>query len=357
MPNSLWVNRMMGNTLKLGIMKETHIMIEKIMFFFKALYNDNANISLLTRDESNALKGLLISLIVLGHNTYLMKDMYCFIFLYSFHVYSFYFLPFLYNNKHETLGKVLIKNFKRLYVPYTFFFFVLVGIIIMQNKEINVWKLFIGYIGCGRTALRLALNTGGFLWFIPTLFSLLFFRWLYYSKQKIRLLLLCISGICLFGFAFDKLMFLQVLPSNAFVGLAMLLPAVISRYLIQRVNVKHIGLLFFSLIIVIMIIYPIRTEHFYIYRIINRLLLPIVVFLFLLLIRDCYSKNKLLIDIGKHSFQIYLYHIFIYNGLYMLFDKFNINVTLYGGLFLYIFVLFVTYSISKLRLFNIVFPK
>lgn len=52
--------------------------------------------SLLTRDESVGVKGLLIFLVVLGHNSLAMEYTGLYSLLYSFHVYCFYILPFLY---------------------------------------------------------------------------------------------------------------------------------------------------------------------------------------------------------------------------------------------------------------------
>ena len=52
--------------------------------------------SLLTRDESTGTKGLLIFLVVLGHNSLAMEYTGLYSLLYSFHVYCFYILPFLY---------------------------------------------------------------------------------------------------------------------------------------------------------------------------------------------------------------------------------------------------------------------
>ena len=45
---------------------------------FHQYLKSQPNISLLTNQESTALKGLLILLVVLGHNTYLMVDMFAY---------------------------------------------------------------------------------------------------------------------------------------------------------------------------------------------------------------------------------------------------------------------------------------
>ncbi len=287
-------------------------------------------------------------LIVLGHNKYLMKGGYCFSFLYSFHVYSFYFLPFLYNFKLEKFKITIIKNLRRLYIPYTFFFLVLISTVLLQKDTLKMWDIFISYICGSQTSIRGALNEGGFLWFIPTYFSILIFRWLYYNKTTIRPYILCASGICLFCYAYGFLNLLQIyIPANAFIGLAMLLPAVIIRYFCNKINTQNIGLLFFVLMIIILIIYPASSKHFYIYRTINRFICPIIIFLFLFSMKDVYSKSKFLIKLGHYSFPIYIYHVFIYNLFYMLCNKYNIKITLFDSLLLYGIVLFIAYSIQN----------
>jgi fucose 4-O-acetylase-like acetyltransferase len=85
---------------------------------------------MLTKDNSNSIKGFLILLIVFGHNTLLYKyslsdgtkieyDWYWF--LYSFHVYGFFILPFFYEHKEGVRQKflrILKKNAIRLLYPY-----------------------------------------------------------------------------------------------------------------------------------------------------------------------------------------------------------------------------------------------
>lgn len=89
-------------------------------------------------DESNSIKGLLISLVVLGHNTIFSSIVpeSIYYFLYSFHVACFFILPFFYDLKGEnTVMGGVIKYFKRLYWPYVWCFVLL--------SILN--QLFIGY--------------------------------------------------------------------------------------------------------------------------------------------------------------------------------------------------------------------
>ena len=74
----------------------------------------------LTRDESNIIKGILILLIVLGHNHFLMDGEYVRlqIQLYKFHVIEFFILPFFYKMKADTSWEHLRDIIVRNWVPY-----------------------------------------------------------------------------------------------------------------------------------------------------------------------------------------------------------------------------------------------
>lgn len=315
-----------------------------------AILKDNAEVSFLQRDESNAVKGLLILIIVLAHNKYLMQGGFSNRYLYSFHIYSFFLLPFLYNFKATSLKKVIWNKSKRLYIPYTVAFLLLVGIAVFQNRILDTPQLFLTWL-CGSQRLFTdSLGFGSFLWFIPTMFSLLMIRWMYYnSGRNIRLLLLLLSAACLVGFAYlfhPVLIVWKYAPFGCFLAMAMLLPAIICRYWFTRWDEQFVKLLFFILVIAIMIVYPL-PDYSYTYLTINRLICPTIILLFILSLRNYLSSSKLLIDIGKHSFGIYLIHIFIYNAFYGVLDKLA-NVNLFVGLGLFCVVFALSYFSSKI---------
>lgn len=78
----------------------------------------------LTRDESNIIKGILILLIVLGHNHFLMDGEYVRlqIQLYKFHVIEFFILPFFYKMKADTswehLRDIIVRNWGALFMDF-----------------------------------------------------------------------------------------------------------------------------------------------------------------------------------------------------------------------------------------------
>lgn len=320
------------------------------MKIFNSVLGDEAKGSLLQRDESNAVKGLLILIIVLAHNKYLMQGGFSNRYLYSFHIYSFFLLPFLYNFKPVSLTGLAWKKFKRFYIPYTASFLLLIGIVALQNRTWNVPQLLLTWI-CGSQRLFTdSLGIGSFLWFIPTMFSLLFIRWLYYNSGKTgRMILLLLSAVCLIGFAYLLHPFLIIWkysPLGCFLAMAMLLPAVICRYCFTLLNAQCVNLLFFVLVIAIMIVYPL-SDYSYTYLTINRLFCPVIIFLFILSMREYLSCNGLLIDMGKYSFGIYLIHIFIYNAFYRVLDG-AAETGLFTGILLFCVVLSISYFIARI---------
>lgn len=332
--------------------------IRRSNHFFHTVIDDDADASLLSRDESNAVKGLLILLVILGHNKYLMQGGYSYRFLYSFHVYSFFLLPFLYNWKDSLLKDTLWRNLKRFYVPYTITFIALYVISVMQSNDLSISELFLAWVCGSQHLLSEAFGSGSFLWFIPTMFSLLAIRWFYYKGSKrMRSILLCCSLISLIGFAYVLYPFTLLWlysPCSIYLAMAMLLPAVVCRRLFRTMNPQIVGLVFFVLMVIIMIVYPLKG-YFCTYLTVNRLICPTLILLFILSLRRFLCNNALLKSIGKYSFQLYLIHLFVYNGSYYIIDKY-LETNIYIGFILYIAVLFVSYSLARIPFLKVMFP-
>lgn len=327
--------------------------------FLQSAVENDAQDSLLSRNESNAVKGLLICLIVLGHNKYLMQGGMSNLYLYSFHVYAFYYLPFLYNFKHVGIGQLLRRNFIRFYVPYTVIFALLLCIGHITGHLSSLRDTAAAFICGSQYMLYNTLGFGSFLWFIPTMFSVLLYRWIYYNLGvKWRYGMLILSGICLIGFAYMIPTYVTTWiysPMCLTVALGMVLPAVILREVFRRLEYAPMALAFFMLTVALMIVYPVKDIYPDTYLTINRLICPILIFSLLLSIRQFLSKKQIFIDLGKESFKIYLIHIFIYNGIYLLADRYSPGI--YAGFAVYIIGLSVAYAISKIPLLRYVFPK
>jgi fucose 4-O-acetylase-like acetyltransferase len=94
--------------------------------------------NILSFEQSDRLKGILILLIIFGHISEIFGryDM-LMATLYSFHVVSFLLLPFLFN-KDTINRKNIIKNLKRIYIPYTIFFILALTLYSLLQHKFNL---------------------------------------------------------------------------------------------------------------------------------------------------------------------------------------------------------------------------
>ncbi|MBR0458807.1 MAG: acyltransferase family protein [Victivallales bacterium] len=173
--------------------------------------------SLLTQEESTAIRGVLIFLIVLGHCQYftdITSRWEVMGYLYLFHVKCFFLLPFLYPLKSLTWQRatdLLI----RCYVPFLLF---LLGFFLYRwgTGQIHVALWFLPaslFAGGGRVLFRL---TGlRVLWFLPALFATLLLK---EGWQRSR----TIPRICLLAIGFLEILwalYCANLPQNAAIWL------------------------------------------------------------------------------------------------------------------------------------------
>ncbi len=331
--------------------------------------------SLISRDVSTAIKGLLILLIVFGHTGWITTDFatgnrtFFWHWLYSFHVYIFLILPFIYgyskkshvSDKPIAGGKYIniqqVKNdlghsLIKIGVPYCWFFlfsaivFVTIGGGLFDFKGV-LYAFFFGneplmdkYIGFN------------FLWFLPAMLALMTLKSVYYNSNKtIRIIIISIS-IVLWVLAIFKIipkytvgMYVPFAISQAFYFIILGLSA---RYIIEKQWPRKILMLFVVLLIgVLTVLLYYRSE---IHTIINlyttiRLVMPILMFLFLYGIRDLLAKSRILKYIGTYSLQIYLVHVFVINALVTLFTHFT-KPSICLGVIIYVLTLGISLGLS-----------
>lgn len=140
--------------------------------------------NILTFEQTDRLKGLLITLIVFGHiGGEIITDKIQYL-LYSFHVTTFLFLPFLFNSDVLTLNNI-IKIFRRYYIPYTIFFIIALFAFTqyLHNEFDPISSIIDWFIGSG-PFLRDAIGFSTY-WFFPALISILMFIMLYNSLSMI----------------------------------------------------------------------------------------------------------------------------------------------------------------------------
>lgn len=313
--------------------------------------------SLISRRDSTLLKGILIILIILGHNGILMGKApgltvtslnY---YLYSFHVQLFLILPFLYNTPLFTKERIK-KDFIHLFKPYTFLFatFLLINITLLK-QDFNPIDTAAAYIAGNQPLLKNAIGVY-FPWFLPSMFSLLLLRNYILNKSTIVILLSVVLSLALFAaikiFNFRiNIDFLGLVTAATYFSIA-----VISRYLYERFyNKKYfqsISIITFALsTILFFLLYPMQCTLFSIVRF---AILPIsALFTFIFIIGGLQNSflEKILDYFGKESLPIYMIHVFVYNILLMIIQKLQMPLDISSG----IISLLLTTAITVLIIF------
>lgn len=281
------------------------------------------------------------------------------VFLYSFHVYAFYYLPFLYDFRKMEWGGFFKKNLKRLYVPYTVFFCLVALSAWARGFRPGVINILEAYVCGSQNFLHSTFGFGSFLWFLPTMLSVLTFRQIYYRLGFTgRNIMLVLSGVCLCGYAYLWSWYIPLwwyTPFCITVGLGMVLPAVCLRSVCMKADPRILLLCFFFLMVAVIIFYPVAHEYSYTYLTLNRLICPLVIFSTLLTLRSRLSQSRIAVELGVGSLVIYLTHQFIYNACYAVASHFQVGI--YGGLVMFIIALGGGYLISKIKFVRYVFPK
>lgn len=148
----------------------------------------------------NEFKGILIFLIVLGHNT-LFSQFFPLLFsaLYNFHVACFLLLVFIYPAPSSPI--VLVNRVVRYLVPHSVFFLVACGLYFyyyVYGNDIDVtdWlkSVVFAMVVSSEEAYKEAAGFRVF-WFLPALTTLLCLRYLYYRASPL-VRLVAIIGLC-----------------------------------------------------------------------------------------------------------------------------------------------------------------
>lgn len=312
----------------------------------------------LSRDASNALKGLLILLIVWGHNsilcrawngcqsaeTFFYKEL-----LYTFHVYCFFILPFFYNKNPYSKGNIR-KNTIRLLYPYLWVTLLcLILNVSLSGQDFKGLAHFSWAMISGSDILLDEVIGFSFPWFLPTMFSLLILKDVYYSAGKYVRSVHIGIGLILWSVALSRWMnffTMSMYAPFALVNAFRMLPVcLLTVWIAERMrdNMKTRNLVtfvfaFLSLLFWIFWLYDIRWGRMAFYFV-----MPVAAFLTLLQFKDYLAKSRLLIALGKLSLQIYLYHVIIFNVLLIVVKHFHCPPTLTDGVVVYVITLAISY--------------
>lgn len=344
--------------------------------------------SLITRDESSAIKGLLMLLIIFGHTSMLTTNFatgertYFWKWLYTFHVFVFFILPFIYGHKrkrnvietptggcidyHEVIFE-LKHNFVKLFIPYVWFC-VISGVLFLSigGGDFNPKGMIYAFLFGKQSALG---QYFGFnlLWFLPAMLALLTLKSIYYNSNKfVRISIVAISLI-LWGLWFFKVF--DINKASTYVPFAIsqafyfIIFGLMARWLIEKhwPNKYVIPIVLLLMVIFTWIDWkPIILPRFSLYAIM-RMLMPVLAFMIFYGIRNLLSKSKVLKLIGTYSLQIYLIHVFIINALNVLFLHFT-KESVGLGVLIYVLTIIISIILAmimvKVPIINkILFPK
>lgn len=306
----------------------------------------------LNREYSDTIKGILIILIVIGHNHVLCPNTEAggiMQYLYLFHVAGFFILPFFYNTRVDITWSSISKIIIRCWIPYFWICFLCFIVMCTVRHQFDFgWGNICAFFYGTQSPIR---KYFGFIfpWFLPTYCSasimLSFarkYRWLY--------TLFFVLGLSTFFMTWEQF---YLFKNNVPLGLGLALSYFGAGAIAFELNrysywVKYIGaIMFIALSVCWWMHVPVG---------ISCKLLPSMFFGVLLCIVPYINCGWLRI-LGRYSLGIYLFHVFFVNATYILFP----HTTLWGwvgftiSLVIPLLMTMGIYRVACLR--NLLFPR
>lgn len=331
--------------------------------------------SLISREASTAIKGLLMLLIVFGHTGMLTTDFatgnktFFWQWLYTFHVYVFLILPFIYGYNKKSgvpenqaskcfdIHQIIIDikhNLVKIGVPYCWFFlFSAIVFVTVGGGRFDLKGILYAFF-FGNEPLIDKFIGFNFMWFLPAMLALTILKSIYYNSNKtVKVVIISIS-IILWALAIFKIisrykvgMYVPFAISHAFYFIIL---GLMARYIVEKqwttkILMPVVVLLVFAMTLLLYYrkeIHTVMNLH-----IIIQLVMPILMFLLLYCIRDILAKSKVLNFIGTYSMQIYLVHVFVINALVVLFTHFT-EQSIGLGIIIYILAICISCGLAMI---------
>lgn len=302
----------------------------------------NNNTSYLSREESLAIKAILIFIIALGHNqifTDSLDDYKVMRYIYTFHIQAFFLLPFLYGSK--PLSWERIKNYAiRLYWPYILFASItfILYYCIFQKHGFDVIAylktIFIGEVSIIREYTGVQI-----FWFLPAMFSLTIIKDLYYQSGKtLKCILLILSVISLWLSVMSNSWgewyrlysgINKWIPFGAFTGLGYLCLGVALREIISKIQNRDVTVtisIVFLAMTVLFFYNVIALNEFSVFCAI-KMTMPVAFMVLIYNLRGNFYSYKHLQNIGSITFPIYIIHPFIGYAMFFIASRYlSINL-------------------------------
>lgn len=338
---------------------------------------DKSRYASISIDESRAIKGLLIFLVVLGHNAVFTRAlMGSFHFIYTFHVQAFFILPFfyVYTKQGEIINNIK-RHFARLYYPFIILF-ILLSIIFcltdgvnldynkllnLQNNNTNVAWFYIITILTGNYYLIDYFTGFQYLWFLPVMFSVSVLKDTFQSNKIFNILLLIIGFVCyilFFVFMYKKpyseecnFFILLFSPFAILQGCGVYFLGKICYYTVNNRYINIINTVCAILFVLFSISYiaSLIVNGFITYYELwfYRFTMPILFINFIYYFKSYISNFGLLKKIGDYSLPIYLIHPPLCTAVYLICKQYNeVNITY--AIITQIIIFIVSYYLSVL---------
>lgn len=271
----------------------------------------------------DAMKGLAILAVIFGHIASPIGG-----FIFSWHMPLFFFISGFFIKYDVACKDFIIKNFKKLILP--FFIFALVGLFATYFRNILIHKenqnLLDSLWGIIYWMDLKHLNHYGFvLWFLPALFwtKMIIFFLLKYIKNKI-FILLCLLGL-FFGFLYIE----RPLPFVFDIGVIASLWAYL-EYLVfyyrEFIFKYKFWFIFPTLILAIFFYYPqldLSSRFFSspFYNLFYSLLIIIIIFLVTKKL-DGWWSSDVLPFLGRNTMFLFIFHPYTNNISYLIIEKY-----------------------------------
>ena len=289
--------------------------------------------SLLDRESSNFIKGVLITFVIIGHNVFItsLNDK-IWVLVNLFNVSNFFIIVFTYGCRENVSIYEYIKKISFKILPYyiaTFFTYAVLYKLYSLSSEFESLTLelkdyiFAFFLGGGRLK-----DTTGFLllWFFPSFYYFLILKYFVMNRRCYILL-----GLSFFIFIYQYVRYgyFCYLDSNAITSSFYFLPFAIVTNLILRKFNSNILFMISLLLYLAMFVGILLIDLEYLY-----FLVPMLVFIILFRISKIYTLLKssigvFFIFIGKNSMFMYISHSLFFYLIYFLYFK-NCNISVYA---------------------------
>ena len=266
----------------------------------------------LNKNDSNAIKGILIILIVYGHNHVLCPNTESegmMEYLYTFHIHGFFILPFFYQISKElswsSIGNIIVRN----WVPYLWIcIFCWLSYSVVSGHYNFSWEHVSAFLNGTQSPIR---KYFGFVfpWFLPTYcsFSILL---LIAKRYKIVLGILALLGLWTTFMSWEDFYhFKNTIPLGIGLAVNFFFVGLLTFY-INKISswTKYIG---GGIFVLLSICWWLNVPIGYLAQ-----LMPVTFFLLLLSVLSLIKRTSFIQIIGRYSLSIYLFHMFLINVMY-----------------------------------------